>query len=96
MNFKSKIKNIKNKISAVALTAVTGAANAQGLSKSKEVLTIFQTEITTIIPIIAAIALLLLGIGYATKMIEKDTLVRWGIGVIIAGSAVQITAMMFT
>jgi hypothetical protein len=48
------------------------------------------------VPVIAAIILLCLGVAYAGRFIEKDTFVRWAIGVIIAGSAVQITSMLFT
>ncbi|KEC69000.1 hypothetical protein O7Q_00236, partial [Bartonella quintana JK 39] len=33
--------------------------------------------------------------GYAGRYIEKDTFIRWAIGVIIAGSATQIATMLF-
>ncbi|VEJ44500.1 VirB2 family type IV secretion system major pilin TrwL [Bartonella vinsonii] len=52
--------------------------------------------IDNIIPIAAAVILLCLAIGYAGRYIEKDTFVRWAVGVIIAGSAVQLTTMLFT
>ncbi|MBC1154241.1 VirB2 family type IV secretion system major pilin TrwL [Escherichia coli] len=79
---------------AAALTAQPAAA--QGLEKARGVLETLQQELTTIVPIAAAVILLCLGIAYAGRFIEKDTFVRWSIGVIIAGSAVQITAMLFT
>ena len=72
------------------------SAGADGLDKAKDILENFQDELLTIIPIIAVISLILLAIGYATKFVEKDTFVRWAIGVIIAGSAAQITAMFFS
>lgn len=75
--------------------AIANPASAQ-LAKAKGVLETFQSELTTIIPIAAAVILLCLAIGYAGKFIEKDTFVRWGIGVVIGGSAVQITTMLFT
>jgi hypothetical protein len=71
-------------------------ASAQGLQKARSVLEILQDELTTIVPVIAAITLLCLGVAYAARFIEKDTFARWAIGVIIAGSAVQITSMLFT
>lgn len=77
-----------------ALAAST-SAYAQGLDRARTVLEQFQTELTTIIPVAAALILLGLGIAYAGNFIEKDTFARWGIGVIIAGSAVQITTLMF-
>lgn len=76
--------------------AVPNPAAAQGLLKAKSILESFKAELLTIIPVVAVIALLLLAVGYATKFVEKDTFVRWAIGVIIAGSAAQITALFFT
>lgn len=90
---------VANKAIAVALTLAvsTQVAMAQGgLAKAKGVMESFKVELTDIIPTIAVIALLALGIGYATKFVEKDTFVRWGIGIIIAGSAAQLTALFFT
>ena len=67
--------------------AITSPAFAgTGLSKAKGILETFRDELLTIIPIVAIIALVALGIGYATKFVEKDTFVRWAIGIIIAGS----------
>ncbi|KEC65183.1 hypothetical protein O7W_00442, partial [Bartonella quintana JK 56] len=40
--------------------------------------------------------LLCLAIGYAGRYIEKDTFIRWAIGVVIAGSATQIATMLFS
>lgn len=79
----------------LAYFAMASTASAQ-LTKAKGVLETFQGELTTIIPIAAAVILLLLAIGYAGKFIEKDTFVRWFVGVVIGGSAVQITTMLFT
>ena len=81
--------------SAAVLALSAGSASAQGLDRARTVLETFQTELTTIVPVAAALVLLVLGIAYAGNFIEKDTFARWGIGVIIAGSAVQITAMLF-
>jgi len=78
-----------------ALAVGASTASAQGLDRARTVLETFQTELTTIVPVAAALVLLVLGIAYAGNFIEKDTFARWGIGVIIAGSAVQITAMLF-
>ena len=80
---------------AVTVLAARPAA-AQGLQKAQGILETLQQELTTIVPVVAAIILLCLGVAYAGRFIEKDTFVRWAIGVIIAGSAVQITSMLFT
>lgn len=81
---------------ALAVTTDIALAQSGGLSKGKSVLEDFKSELTTIIPVIAIIALMLLGIGYASKFVEKETFGRWGIGIIVAGSAAQITAMFFS
>ncbi|MBX4335896.1 VirB2 family type IV secretion system major pilin TrwL [Bartonella raoultii] len=72
-------------------------AQAQtGLGGITNVLKEFRTELSAIIPIFAAVLLLCLAIGYAGRYIEKDTFVRWAIGVAVAGSATQIANMLFT
>nr|WP_275450202.1 VirB2 family type IV secretion system major pilin TrwL [Bartonella australis] len=82
---------------AVAAFLVTQSVYAahQGLTKTKTVLTTMQSELNVIVPIAAAVILVCLAIGYAGRFIEKSTFVRWAIGVIIAGSAVQIANALF-
>ncbi|WP_455479319.1 VirB2 family type IV secretion system major pilin TrwL [Bartonella sp. B23] len=93
---------VNNKIvkTVVAITMFFMAhplcAQAQNLNKVKDILTTFKTELGAIIPIAAAVILLCLAIGYAGRYIEKDTFVRWAIGVVIAGSAAEIANMLFT
>ncbi|EJF78533.1 hypothetical protein MCO_00717 [Bartonella sp. DB5-6] len=67
------------------------------LDNAKKALEALQKDlIDSIIPIAAAVILLCLAIGYAGRYIEKDTFVRWAIGVVIAGSATQLAKMLFT
>ncbi|AGF76480.1 VirB2 family type IV secretion system major pilin TrwL [Bartonella vinsonii] len=93
---------MSNKINVIiAITSVffithSVYAQAAGLDNAKKVLNAFKKELVDhIIPIAAAVILLCLAIGYAGRYIEKDTFVRWAIGVIIAGSATQIATMLF-
>ncbi|WP_375678137.1 VirB2 family type IV secretion system major pilin TrwL [Bartonella sp. AP72JLCBS] len=65
------------------------------LTNAKTALEGLQTDLKTIIPIAAAVILLCLAIGYAGRYIEKDTFVRWAIGVVIAGSAAELANMLF-
>ena len=65
-----------------------------GLEKAKSVLDTIKTEILGIVPVIAVIALIGLGIGYAINSVQKETFMRWGAGLIIVGSAAQITTML--
>ncbi|AFR26852.1 VirB2 family type IV secretion system major pilin TrwL [Bartonella quintana] len=90
-----------NKIIAIAVAitvlfmAYPAYVQAQALNNAKTVLQSLQSELTKkIIPIAAALMLLCLAIGYAGRYIEKDTFIRWAVGVIIAGSATQIANML--
>jgi hypothetical protein len=95
-----KFSNIKQNLPVLALACgaavlMANPAYAQGLSGAKDALTSFYADLKLIVPIAATIALALLGVGYALKMVEKDTLFRWGIGIAIAGSAGTMAAMMY-
>ncbi|WP_156851145.1 VirB2 family type IV secretion system major pilin TrwL [Bartonella refiksaydamii] len=93
-NFKFK-NNILAISAAMMVFFMTHPAYAK-LDNAKTALETLQTELTSkIIPIAATLILLCLAIGYAGRYIEKDTFVRWAIGVVIAGSAVQLTTMLF-
>ncbi|WP_208435401.1 VirB2 family type IV secretion system major pilin TrwL [Bartonella phoceensis] len=70
-------------------------AQAQNLTKAGNILKKIRDELNIIVPIAAAVILLCLAIGYAGRYIEKDTFVRWAIGVVIAGSAVEIANVLF-
>ena len=98
MKLVQTLRRQADKATALVLGAVitSPAFAGTGLSKAKGILETFRDELLTIIPIVAIIALVALGIGYATKFVEKDTFVRWAIGIIIAGSAAQITALFFS
>lgn len=79
----------------VSLSPAIASANA-GLAKAKTTLESFQTELLSVIPVLAVIALIALGIAYATNFVEKGTFARWAIGLVIVGSAVPITNMLIT
>ncbi|WP_375658522.1 VirB2 family type IV secretion system major pilin TrwL [Bartonella sp. MR30HLJHH] len=90
-------RNKSAKISA-ALTVffMSSPAYAQAkLTNAKTALEALQTDLKVIIPIAAAVILLCLAIGYAGRYIERDTFVRWGIGVVIAGSAAELANLLF-
>ncbi|WP_273720595.1 MULTISPECIES: VirB2 family type IV secretion system major pilin TrwL [unclassified Bartonella] len=66
------------------------------LNNAKTALEALRDDLSVkIIPIAAAVILLCLAIGYAGRYIEKDTFVRWAIGVVIAGSAAELVTMLF-
>ena len=69
-------------------------AQAGGLTKARSTLQAFQDELISVVPIVAVISLVILAISYAAKIVEKETFMRWAIGVIIVGSAAPITTML--
>lgn len=92
------IEKIRNAITSIMLSSLlflSEYATASGLSKAKGILETFKSELRIIIVVIAILGLMLVSIAYATKNMEKDSFVRWAIGIIIAGSAGEITAMFF-
>ncbi|WP_375615766.1 VirB2 family type IV secretion system major pilin TrwL [Bartonella sp. AP58NXGY] len=101
INFQLKDNN--NKIIAIsAIMTVffmgdSAYAQVQKLKNAENALKALQEDlIKNIIPVAAAVILLCLAIGYAGRYIEKDTFVRWAIGVVIAGSATQLATLLFT
>lgn len=86
---------IVSAFSAVILFFTTHAACAQRLNKARTIMETIQKDLKVIIPVAAVTLLMCLAIGYAGRFIGKETFVRWAIGVIIAGSASQITNMLF-
>ncbi|PIT69117.1 VirB2 family type IV secretion system major pilin TrwL [Bartonella tribocorum] len=88
MHFQSKNNSRIIAISAALIAFFMAHPTYADLGNANRVLTALQTELSTkIIPVAAALILLCLAIGYTGRYIEKDTFVRWAIGVIIAGSA---------
>ena len=91
---KANFKNISTWLLVSLLTP--SISFAAGLDKTKTTLDTFKSQLSSIVPPIAIIALIILGIAYATNSVEKSTFVRWAIGIIIAGSASAITYMFWS
>jgi type IV secretory pathway VirB2 component (pilin) len=81
---------------AVAMVGGAGTAEAQGLARARSVLQNFQGELMLLVPIVAVIALILLAILWATKVIRFHSLVQWGGGVILVGCASQLVTMLMS
>ncbi|WP_019219374.1 VirB2 family type IV secretion system major pilin TrwL [Bartonella florencae] len=96
-NFRSKNNNqVIVVFAAITAFFITHPAYAK-LDKAAKALSDLKTDlITKIIPVAAAVILLCLAIGYAGRYIEKDTFVRWAVGVVIAGSATELATLLFS
>ncbi|WP_375608586.1 MULTISPECIES: VirB2 family type IV secretion system major pilin TrwL [unclassified Bartonella] len=96
INFQLKSKKRIAAVSVATSTFLITHPAYANLGKAKTALETLRDDlINNIIPVAAAVILLCLAIGYAGRYIEKDTFIRWAIGVIIAGSATQLVAMLF-
>ncbi|WP_455476220.1 VirB2 family type IV secretion system major pilin TrwL [Bartonella sp. B17] len=95
--FQSEVNNkLITTVAAINMFFIPHPTYAQqSLKKAGDALKTLQTELDKIIPIAAAVILLCLAISYAGRFIEKDTFLRWSIGVIIAGSAVELANLLF-
>lgn len=84
-----------NFIIAVMLASIAiSPAHAAGLSQATTVVNTLKENLKTIIPVAATVALMLCGVLYAMRMMQKDTFVHWFIGILIVGSAAEITSMI--
>lgn len=77
----------------LALLLAAPAAHAQGLARATGFLESVRDQLTVWIPIIAVIAGLCLVVAYWFNMIQKDTFIKWLVGLIIAGSILEIVAL---
>lgn len=77
-----------------AVLLFASVAQAAGLAQATGVLQMLLSSLKTIIPVVATIALIICGVFYAMRMMHKDTFVHWFVGIIIAGSAVEIVALL--
>ncbi|WP_455476952.1 VirB2 family type IV secretion system major pilin TrwL [Bartonella sp. B41] len=99
------LKTLQSKVNdKIAMASVTAATfvmthpayvQAQSLNKATAAMGTIKTEITKFVPIAATVILLCLAIGYAGRFIGKATFIRWAVGIIIAGSATEITTILF-
>lgn len=78
---------------ALVLALAAPAAHAQGLARATSFLESIRDQLTVWIPIIAVIAGLILVVAYWFNMIQKDTFIKWLVGLIIAGSVLEIVAL---
>jgi type IV secretory pathway VirB2 component (pilin) len=91
---KNRVKAEKLLAALVVAFAAVSPAYAAGLSQASTVLQTLQQNLTTIVPAVATVSLMLCGVLYAMRMMHKDTFIHWFIGILIVGSASEITAMI--
>ena len=81
---------------AMAFLAATSSAEAAGLQRATSVVNSLTSDLRVFIPLVAVLALMVLGLLWGTKVIRFVTLIQYGAGVIIAGSAAEFVSMLFS
>ncbi|QEE08211.1 TrwL5 protein [Bartonella kosoyi] len=91
----NKIATFSAALTVFFMTHPVYAQAATYLKHAESALDKLKKDLNIIIPVAAAVILLCLAIGYAGRYIGKDTFVRWSVGVVIAGSAIQLAQLLF-
>lgn len=78
---------------AMFLILATPAAHAQGLTQATGFLETIHAQLRIWAPIIAGIAGIVLIFGWWFHMVQKDTLIKWLIGLVLVGSMPEIIAL---
>lgn len=83
--------------SAVLVMFTTGVAQAQvgGLTKARTSLELFRDNLYIILPIACVVIGLVIWVLYAAEIMRKDDAVRWGIGVLGAGSVAELVVLFW-
>lgn len=80
---------------ALATMANTALAQTGGLSKAKTTLESLRDQLDVILPIAAVIIGVIIAVLYAAEIMRKDDAVRWGIGVVLAGSIGELVVLLW-
>lgn len=80
---------------AMFTPALAMAQAAGGLKKTETALTTLKDNLYIILPIAAVIIGVIIAILYAAEIMRKDDAVRWGIGVLLAGSIAEIVTLLW-
>lgn len=84
--------------SAIVAMLTTNMAYAQaigGLNKAKTTLEALRDALIIILPIACVIAGLVIWVLYSAEIMRKEDATRWAIGVIGAGSVIEIVALLW-
>lgn len=74
---------------------VVASAQTGGLSKAQGALETLRDNLYIILPIAAVIVGIIIAVLYAAEIMRKDDAVRWGIGVVLAGSIAEIVTLLW-
>lgn len=89
---------INKQITAAMLFGIYQTAFAQsigGLSRAQSTLQTLKDNLDIVLPIAAVIIGVIIFVLYAAEVMRKDDAIRWGIGVLLAGSAAELVVLLW-
>src|SRR5690606_5600545 len=97
-NATSWLRAINRLATAPLLFGIHHAAFAQsigGLTPAQTTLQTHRDNLDVILPIAAVIICVIIFVLYAAEVMRKDDAIRWGIGVLLAGSAAELVVLLW-
>jgi len=71
------------------------AQSMGGLSRAQTTLQTLKDNLDVILPIAAVIIGVIIFVLYSAEVMRKDDAIRWGIGVLLAGSAAELVVLLW-
>ncbi|WP_417276817.1 TrbC/VirB2 family protein [Castellaniella sp.] len=71
------------------------AQSMGGLSRAQTTLQTLKDNLDIILPIAAVIIGVIIFVLYSAEVMRKDDAIRWGIGVLLAGSAAELVVLLW-
>lgn len=92
------LQSINKLTTATLLFSIHQATSAQsigGLSRAQNTLQTLRDNLDVILPIAAIIIGIIIFVLYSAEVMRKDDAIRWGIGVLLAGSAAELVVLLW-
>jgi len=77
------------------VSQATVAQSMGGLSRAQTTLQTLKDNLDVILPIAAVIIGVIIFVLYSAEVMRKDDAIRWGIGVLLAGSAAELVVLLW-
>ncbi|CAP44046.1 TrbC/VirB2 family protein [Bordetella petrii] len=97
-NAMSYLRIINKPTTAALLLGIHQVAFAQsigGLSRAQTTLQTLRDNLDVILPIAAIIIGVIIFVLYSAEVMRKDDAIRWGIGVLLAGSVAELVVLLW-
>ena len=78
------------------LLLLSDSAEAAGLTRAASVVNSLTSDVRTLIPLVAVVALIVLAVMWGLRVIRFATLCQFGAGIVLAGSAAEVVTMLFS